>query len=318
MSMARLRAKTRVRPEQGTSLPGTSAWRIVRTGNLRIIKSKRFEKFDWLVHGFSTRPGGGSVLEDPHSLQQARQKILNLGFTDWDLRETVEQNRRDFIASVNSRKCSLVTLRQIHSDVIHLVESPHPEIPSGDALITRTPGLLLSIQTADCIPILLADPKRRAVAAIHAGWRGTLACIAAKTVGRMQMAFGSRPEDLLAALGPGIRQCCYEVGPEVVKEFSAQFPEARDWFDGPFDAMSSGEDPNPLPWLSMMPPGREPPPPRCHFDLFAANTAILAAAGVKSKNISSLDLCTACRTDLLFSYRREGRTGRMMAVIGIL
>lgn len=315
MSLTKQRAKTRAK--QNTPVLGTSAWRTVRAGSLTVIKSKQFENQDWLVHGFSTRPGGVSALEDPHFPHQHRQKVLNLGFTNWDSRENAEVNRRDFIAALGANKCSLATLRQIHSDVVHLIESSPSETPNGDALITRTPSLLLSIQTADCIPILLADPGHRAVAAIHAGWRGTLARIAAKTVGRMQMEFGSKPEGLLAALGPGIHRCCYEVGPDVVKEFAAQFPGARDWFQGPFDSMASGEDPNPLPWLSMMPPGHEPPPPRCHLDLYAANTAILAAAGVKSMNIFSSELCTACRTDLLFSYRREGRTGRMMAVIGI-
>jgi purine-nucleoside/S-methyl-5'-thioadenosine phosphorylase / adenosine deaminase len=292
-------------------------WRTARRQNVRIIKAKPLEEFDWLVHGFSSRPGGNSILDNPPLPQRLREKVLNLGFTDWDTREHVEANRRHFVEAVGAKRLSLITLRQIHSDVVRLAESPISESPSGDALVSRTRGLLLAIQTADCIPILLVDPQHRAVAAVHAGWRGALARIAAKAVGRMQMEFGTSPENLLAALGPGIHHCCYEVGPDVVKEFAAQFPNARDWFDGPFDAMSSGEDPNPLPWLSMMPPGHKPPPPRCHLDLYAANSAILAAAGLNPKKIFCSDLCTACRTDLLFSYRREGRTGRMMAVIGI-
>ena len=152
-----------------------------------------------------------------------------------------------------------VTLRQIHSDAahpwIHRNASAN-DAPQGDALFTRDPGILLAVQTADCIPILLADTKRRAIAAIHAGWRGTLSRIAAKTLGRMQMEFGTRPEDVVAALGPGIGRCCYEVGSEVARDFDAQFPNAREWFDGPFDALASGEnDPNWLPWLTMKPPG---------------------------------------------------------------
>jgi YfiH family protein len=211
----------------------------------------------------------------------------------------------------------LVTVRQIHSDVIHVVAAPAAEAPKADALATRTPGLLLGVQTADCVPILLADTRQRVVAAIHAGWRGTLARIAMKTLGRMRMEFGTRPRDVVAALGPAIGRCCYEVGPEVAQAFAAQFPDAADWFDGPFEQLAHGEEPLWLPWLTMMPPGHVPPPPRVQLDLRAANRWQLADAGVPESKIAVNDLCTACRTDLLFSYRREGvKSGRMMAVIG--
>lgn len=292
-------------------------WRISRAKGLQILKAKPFEKLDWLVHGFSTRSGGESILENSAKHPQRPEKVLNLGFTDWDPRDRVEANRLQFIDALGAKSFSLVTLRQIHSDIVHLADSTRSDPLGGDALISKESGVLLAVQTADCIPILLLDSRRRAFAAVHAGWRGTLARIAAKAVGKMQMEFGSNPGDLIAALGPGIHSCCYEVGPDVVSEFAAQFPQAREWFDGPFDPMTSGEAPNPLPWLSMMPPGHEPPPPRCKLDLYAANTAILASAGLRPKNIFCSGLCTACRTDLLFSYRHEGRTGRMMVVIGI-
>ena len=215
-----------------------------------------------------------------------------------------------------------VALRQIHSDIVIRVDArsldASPEPPKGDALVTSDPNLLLLVQTADCIPILLADARRRAVAAIHAGWRGTVHRIAEKTLGRMRMEFGTRPEDVFAAIGPGIARCCYEVGHEVVAEFAAKFPQARDWFEGPFDALTGSDgDPNWLPWLTMRPPGHAPPPPRAMLDLFAANRAILHAAGVPAKNISATGFCTASRTDLFFSYRRERTTGRLMAAIGI-
>ena len=215
---------------------------------------------------------------------------------------------------------SLVALKQIHSDAVHRVTSATPTIPvaKGDALLTSVPGILLAVQTADCVPILLADRKCRAIAAIHSGWRGTLLRIAAKALGRMRMEFGTSPRDVIAAIGPSIGRCCYEVGSEVAVAFHSQFPNAREWFDGPFDALASGEnDPNWLPWLTMKPPGHAPPPPRVHLDLVAANCAILAEAGVPSVQIFQSGLCTACRTDLFFSYRRERVTGRLMAVIGI-
>jgi len=309
-----------------------AGWKLRRTGSLQILEAPSLARLAWLTHGFSTRPGGASAIPSGGAAEGAHGKrgtkasagALNLGFTDWDSRERVLENRAKFFHALGAEKMRAVTLRQIHSDMIHRVDradesnSKFSEAPKADALFTREPGVLLAVQTADCIPILLADPKQRAVAAIHSGWRGTLARIAAKTLGRMHMEFGTRPEDVIAALGPGIGRCCYEVGSDVAREFQSQFPEAREWFDGPFDALSSGEnDPNWLPWLTMRPPGHPPPPPRVHLDLIAANRAILVAAGVPPRQISASDYCTACRTDLFFSYRREHTTGRLMAAIAI-
>jgi YfiH family protein len=313
---------------QKAAAPAHASWPLYRAAALQVLESPSLAKLRWLVHGFSTRPGGASELEGFANGKKTTEAVLNLGFTDWDQRDRVDANRLKFFRAISARKMRVIALRQIHSDVIHTVGSKGSPPGNaaqagtqlqGDALITRDRGILLTIQTADCIPILLADTKNRAVAAIHSGWRGTLARIAAKTMGRMQMEFGTKPKDVVAALGPGIGRCCYEVGEEVAKEFAAQFPEAREWFDGPFDALAAGEsDLNWLPWLTMKPPGHAPAPLRVQLDLIAANRAILAAAGVAPKNISSSGHCTACRTDLFFSYRRERATGRMMAAIGIL
>ena len=289
---------------------GASAWEIRRARGLQIVESPMLGQLDWLVHGFSTRPGGASELDG--------KPALNLGFTDWDDRASVVENRAKFAAALEVRQMPLVTLRQFHSDVVHVTTAAEADAPKADAAATRAPGILLGVQTADCVPILLADTRRRAVAAIHAGWRGTLARIVVKTLGRMQMQFGTRPRDVVAALGPAIGRCCYEVGPEVAQAFAAQFPQAAEWFDGPFEQLAHGEEPLWLPWLTMMPPGHVPPPPRVQLDLRAANRWQLVDAGVPESRIAVSDLCTACRTDLLFSYRREGaKTGRMMAVIGI-
>jgi polyphenol oxidase len=313
------------------------AWRLRRSGGVQILEASPLARLGWLVHGFSTRPGGASQLESPAQNDRVRggarhnpERVLNLGFSDWDQRERVLANREKFFGAIGpgmgprengAAKLQPITLRQIHSDIPHRVDAAVAQsnhAPQGDALFTRQPGFLLAVQTADCIPILLADTRLRAVAAIHAGWRGTLRRIAAKTLGRMQMEFGTHPEDVIVALGPGIGRCCYEVGEDVAREFNAQFRQAREWFDGPFDALASGEsDPNWLPWLTMKPPGHAPPPLRVNLDLIAANRAILADAGVAPGQIFSTDYCTACRTDLFFSYRRERATGRMMAAIGI-
>jgi len=292
---------------------GSSSWVVRRAGSMQIVESRALGKLDWLVHGFSTRPGGESILDG--------KRTLNLGFTEWDERARVEKNRATFAAAVSARKMPLITLRQFHSDVIHVVSEPKPakeDVPQADALVTRAPELLLGVQTADCVPILLADTRHRVVAAIHAGWRGTLARIAVKALGRMRMEFGTRAGNVVAALGPAIGRCCYEVGPEIAQAFATQFPAAADWFDGPFEQLSHGEEPLWLPWLTMMPPGHVPPPPRVQLDLRAANRWQLMDAGVPESQIDVSDLCTACRADLLFSYRREGaKTGRMMAVIGV-
>ena len=298
------------RAARAESRSASPAWSIRRVRGLQIAESRALGKLGWLAHGFSTRPGGSSVVEE--------KPALNMGFTEWDERERVTANRQKFLAALGVRDMPLITVRQFHSDVIHLAAAPTTEAPKADALIIATPGHLLGVQTADCVPILLADTKRRAVAAIHAGWRGTLARIAVKTLGRMRMEFGTRAGDVVAALGPAIGSGCYEVGPEVAQAFATQFPSAADWFEGPFEQLAHGEEPLWLPWLTMMPPGHVPPPPRVQLDLRAANRWQLLDAGVPEKQISVSDLCTACRTDLLFSYRREGaKTGRMLAVIGL-
>ncbi len=287
-----------------------SGWQAARSGRLTLVRATPLAGLPWLVHGFSTRPGGFSRLGDA--------RVLNLGSAEWDSEEAIAHNRITFLHALGTGRAILVRLRQCHTDVIHRVDSPPHGPPRGDALVTHTPGLLLAVQTADCVPILLADRRQRAVAAIHAGWRGTLARIAEKTLGRMRMEFDTRAEDVVAALGPAIGRCCYEVGPEVAQAYAAQFPDAREWFDGPFDRLAGGDDPAPFPWLSMTPPGHEQPAPRVRLDLRAANRWQLEAAGVPAAQIVSSTLCTACRTDLLFSHRRErGRTGRLMSVIGI-
>lgn len=318
-----------------------AAWKLRRSGRVQILEAPQLARLDWLAHGFSTRPGGVSEVPPAGAAEGVPRRraaggtasALNLGFTEWDTRERVLENRAKFFRAIGADKMGVVTLRQFHSDLIHRVDEVReelqedraeasngkpPEAPKADALFTREPGVLLAVQTADCVPILLADTKRRAVAAIHSGWRGTLARIAAKTLGRMQMEFGTRAADVIAALGPAIGRCCYEVGSDVAREFDAKFPEARDWFDGPYDALATGEnDPNWLPWLTMRPPGHPPPEPKVQLDLIAANRAILAAAGVPQRQISASSFCTACRTDLFFSYRRERTTGRLMAAIAI-
>ena len=296
-------------------------WQWRGKSGLQVLQAKPLAQLGWLVHGFSSRPGGASRLETRRRGKNVAEMALNLGFTDWDKRPVVSENRAKFYAALGAEKMSPITLRQIHSDRVHRLDESSPqgrEAVRADALITRERGLLLVVQTADCVPILLADTKNHAVAAIHSGWRGTLRRIAQKTLGRMRMEYGTRPKNVIALLGPSIGKCCYQVGSDVARDFDSQFPEAREWFEGPFDVLARGEnDPNWLPWLTMRPPGHAPPPLRLNLDLIAASRSMLAQAGVPAGQIFSTDLCTGCRADLFFSYRREGKTGRMMAVIGI-
>jgi YfiH family protein len=317
----------RKRPTAKRKPTAATEWKLRRAGNLQILEAPSLARLDWLVHGFSTRPGGASELKSLRNGREAHEKALNLGFTEWDTREGVLENREKFFRVLGAAKMRVVMLRQIHSDIVHLVDSAgappagtnsHKAILQGDALITRESGLLLVVQIADCIPILLADTKQRAVAAIHSGWRGTVKRVAEKALGRMQMEFGTKPPDVVAAIGPGVGQSCYEVGTEVAAEFQAQFPNAREWFEGPFDQLSdSDNDSNWLPWLTMKPPGHTPPSPRVQLDLIAANRSILETAGIPARNISASGFCTGCRSDLFFSFRKERATGRMMAAIGI-
>jgi len=284
----------------------TYPWTLHKSQGLAILQLSPFSKLPWLVHGFSTRTGGGSSLEG--------ERVLNLGFMEWDTPENVNANRRKFQAALGAQDLTLLPLKQIHSALLRPFSDSPKEPCKGDASATNTPGLLLAIQTADCVPILLVDPQKRAVAAIHAGWRGTLSRITEKAVGRMYYEYGSKPANVLAAIGPSIGPCCYEVAADFVSKFTAQFADATDYFDEP----RSGEEPNPLQWLNMMPPGHQPPAKGVHLDLRKANRSQLLAAGLRPQNIFVTDLCTGCRGDLFFSYRKEGPfSGRLMSVVAM-
>jgi len=280
----------------------------------------------WLVHGFSTRLGGSS--------RAYGKGNLNLGFTPDDSRAAVERNRAAFLREIGavtrqrsaSRNTShtgtssvwpLITLRQIHSDLIHCVDAIPDQPLTGDGMITATPGLLLAIQTADCLPVILVDAKRHVVGVFHAGWRGTVKRIVEKGVGEMQRCFGSRPRDLKAAIGPGIRGCCYEVGEEVRTKFESQFAYGASLFHEVKESDPVREK-YPLLFLTARAPGHSDLPKKIFLDLVEANRRQLLDAGVPRKNIEASPLCTNCRPDLLFSYRAErGKTGRLMGVAGI-
>ena len=297
---------------------------------LTILRAQHLSQLPWLVHGFSTRVGGFSR---PYG-----KGALNLGFTKDDFRATVERNRTVFLRAIGACGDSrprlssrakldgtslwpLVTIRQIHSDIIRRVDaisdSPSKDPLSGDGLITATPGLLLGIQTADCLPVILVDIKRHAVGVFHAGWRGTVKRIVEKGVGEMHRCFGTNPRDLKAAIGPGIQGCCYEVGEEVRIKFESQFDYGASLFREVKESDPVREK-YPLLFLSARAPGHSDLPKKIFLDLVEANRQQLLAAGVTKKNIEASPLCTNCHPELLFSYRAEkGKTGRMMGAAGI-
>jgi polyphenol oxidase len=268
-----------------------------------------WERFDWLWHGFSTRRGGVSRAYLPAGSQDAiQQGDLNLGFTPADDGDAVRENRERFVdALTGSRQTPLILVRQIHSNCSLMApRTPFaPDaIPAADGLLTAEPGKLIGVQTADCIPVLVVDPVRRAVAALHAGWRGTVERIVEGGVARMQAEFGSDPAQLLAAIGPGIGACCYVVGDEVRERFEANFPYAGELFtDG--SALGAAE-------------ASEQRPSAMRLDLIEANRRQLLDAGLAAEAIAAVGGCTSCQPELFFSHRASGgHAGRMIAAIGV-
>lgn len=279
----------------------------------QLFRSGKLGELAWLTHGFSTRLGGVSRVYGGNA--------LNLGFTKQDSRAAVERNRELFLSELgaaNGRKSwPLVSLRQIHSDLIHRVDQMPAAPLAGDGLVTDTPGLILAVQTADCLPVILVDPKRRAVGVFHAGWRGTVKRIVEKGVGEMRKHFKSDPRNLLAAIGPGVQSCCYDVGEEVRTKFEAQFAYASSLFREVKESDPVREK-YPLLFLTARAPGHSELPVKLFLDLVEANRRQLLDAGLLAKNIDTKAPCTSCHTELLFSFRAEkGVTGRMMGAVGI-
>jgi YfiH family protein len=254
-----------------------------------IYACRALEQLPFMRHGFSTRIGGVSADD---------AGLLNVSHVPWDLPELVEENRRRFLDAAGLRGTHLVTLSQAHSDRIHIIENNPGQwnaSSTGDALVSRFAGAALAVQVADCFPILIADPETRAVAAVHAGWRGTRSRILAKTIATMRRSVGSEPASLLVVIGAGIRACCFEVGAEVVAQFHHEYPTGA---------------------LAFRHPVHEG---KFLLDLPAALRYQAAEAGIKSDTIFDLGLCTCCNSDEFFSYRREGyRSGRMMGLIGLV
>ena len=263
-----------------------------------------WSSLDWLWHGFSTRRNGLSrvYLAEGETARGCGAGVgeLNLGFTAGDDAACVQENRLRLIGAVTgSRETELITVRQVHSDVSVVAFSGSKEDPAtADGILTDKDGLLLGILTADCIPVLVADPARRAVAAFHAGWRGTVQRVVESGIAKMRAEFGSQPEQLIAAIGPGIGACCYTVGEEVRREFESRFEYAAELFSVPNTNDGDG--------LVL------------RLNLTEANRRQLMAAGLSAGAIATVGGCTSCQPERFYSHRASGGcAGRMMAVIGI-
>jgi YfiH family protein len=257
-------------------------------GGVRSLACEPLER-EGFANAFSTRGGGVSPFPEAS---------LNLAGFDQDAAENIRENRRRFVSTLGG-VWKLAACWQVHGSDVLVVrdpDDPRSESERCDALATNLKGLLLGVKTADCVPVILGDAKSGACAAAHAGWRGTLAEIVPRALARMKEEFGTNPLEVRAAVGPAALGCCYEVGPDVTEAFRAKFDDAG----------------------SLFTPTREG---HALVDLHEANRRQLVAAGVRPERVHLLPLCTMCRPDLFFSYRKDrplyGRTGRLLSVIGM-
>ena len=266
-------------------------WR--ETDGVRALICAPLEE-DGFVNGFSTRMGG--VSEMPSA-------ALSLaGFND-DAAENILENRRRFL-KLFPGNWELAGCWQVHGADVRVVKTAEEAKPAEnqlgdtvycDVIVSDAKGVLAGVKTADCVPILLGDPRTRAFAAIHAGWRGTLATAVVVAVDRLKREFDARPENLRVAIGASAGPCCYEVGSEVIDAFTNRFGSGANLF-------------------------KTTRPGHALVDLLKANRDQLESAGVLPERIHTAPICTMCRTDLFFSYRKEkslhGKVGRLMAVVG--
>lgn len=253
-----------------------------------------FEKIPGFVHGFSTRLGG--VSEGIYS-------SMNLSFTRGDKEEAVRENYNRISAALGFSPEDIVTSDQTHTANVRVITAedrgngitkPRP-YTDVDGMITNVPGLVLATFYADCVPLYFADPVHKAVGLSHSGWRGTAAGIGAVTVKELQKHYGTRPEDIYAAVGPSICQDCYEVSEDVILEFKKTF--SRELWKDIFYKKENG---------------------KYQLNLWEANRQILLGAGILPEHISMPNLCTCCNPEFLYSHRAsQGKRGNLGAFLGI-
>ena len=248
--------------------------------SIRVLRSPLIPDAQF-VHGFPERTGGVST---------GARASLNLGRRWGDDAEAVAENRRRLAEHAGYDPASLIATRHVHGTDVWRVGEPLPDDAEFDGLVCDWPGPVLGAFAADCIPLLFADPVSGVCGAAHAGWRGTVAGVAVNVITRMVEA-GARAADIRVALGPSIGPCCFEVGDEVVAEFTAALPDVTGLVvDGPR---------------------------KQHIDLRRATRTLLERADVGAEHIDDGPPCTRCETERFFSYRRDGReAGVHMGFIG--
>lgn len=243
---------------------------------LELLSSRLLQAFP---HGFTTRRGGHS---------RGPFESFNLGCAVGDETAALDANWAELARATG---LSFARVRQVHGNGVHLARASGTGLEEADAVVSAERGLAACVSVADCVPILVADPRSGAVAAIHAGWRGTLARAAQAAVWALERDHGAGPGDLLAAVGPSIGPCCYEVSVDLARRFH----------------------------LELGPGAGNPRPGQPRVDLWLASEAVLKAAGLARQRIDVLGRCTSCEPDLFFSHRRDiGRTGRQVGFIAPL
>lgn len=249
-----------------------------------VLKIPQWERYGGLIHGFTGRRGGKSV---------GLYASLNLSYRVGDDPKIVSQNVCDVKLAIGIHDGRVVTMKQVHGEqVAEVTDTNVKEAGEADAMVTAKANVFLGVLTADCVPILMIAPKQRLAAAVHAGWRGSLAGIAAKAVTYLAEKYDVTPADLEAALGPAIGLCCYDVGEELLTPLVSRWGKLA-------EASVRASD------------------GKAHLDLRRLNQTILAAAGVPRDRIFTSGPCTKCAGDDFFSYRRAGNeTGRQMGVVG--
>ena len=265
----------------------------LQNNGVSFLAAERFLAAGGVAHGFSTRIGGVST---------GIYSSLNLSFNRGDDPDCVRENYRRFCAAIGADVTGIVMTGQVHGAEIRTASpeliKPDVCVPTGydcDGLITDRPGLVLTVFTADCIPVLLYDPVLRVIAAVHAGWRGTAQDIAGKAVDKMQRDYGCQPEHILAAIGPGISQCCFETHSDVP------------------DAMTAALGDTANPHILCLENGK------FRVNLKAINAALLTRAGVSSDRIEISADCTACLHQTYWSHRvTQGQRGSQAAMIQLL
>ncbi len=260
---------------------------MTKAGKVHYLEPLLFARAGLSAQGFTTRSEGVS---------RAPYNSLNLGANTLDQSSNVQGNRSILARAFGARMERLVTVTQVHGTDLLVIDSQNPDYAhfqklECDGIITNQPGVMIGVCVADCAPVLLLDPVRNVVAALHAGWKGTAGEIAKKGVEALVSLFGSDPAAILAAVGPSIGRCCYEVDGPVRDEFTRG---GGNWEEC---AVETGDG-------------------RWHLDLSMANLHQLLEAGVSRDNIETTDLCVSCNKAMFFSYRRDkGETGRQMGFI---